>query len=508
MKQRLEKLRDYLLHDLIERDTAVRLALLSALAGEHLLLIGKPGTAKSILARRLHLVFQEGDYFERLLTRFTVPEELFGPLSIKALENDRYERLTQGYLPSANIAFIDEVFKANSAILNALLTILNEREFDNGDQRIKLPLIAVIGASNELPDNPELDALYDRFLCRYKVSQVSEDAFPQLLTLRDSEQQPVPENERLSMQDIREIQQQAQSVTLPEDVILLLQSLRLYLQQQNLYISDRRWRKIIKLMQVSAVTNDRDSISIWDCWLLQHCLWDDPKHRRLIADWYQSHMGIGSGFNHERLEKLVHTWETTMQSESSSTTRSRNSAGELLYKDADGRPTTLKESSEAAARNGEPLYLAPPDEDDRSNNGMGYTRDELLESFFDDIYQQCHINGQWKHINAYTNKAANLLVHHHQNAPMMEATRHADSFISGRSRETQTILDDINILKGKLQQQQLSLEQTIAEHLWIPAGFIEKAAQSLKQSVNAAEGLAARMEQVITGYSKLPRDKQ
>ena len=120
----------------------------------------------------------------------------------------RYERLTQGYLPSANIAFIDEVFKANSAILNALLTILNEREFDNGDQRIKLPLISVIGASNELPDNPELDALYDRFLCRYKVSPVSEQAFSQLLTLRDSEQQPVPENERLSMQTVRQIQQQ------------------------------------------------------------------------------------------------------------------------------------------------------------------------------------------------------------------------------------------------------------------------------------------------------------
>lgn len=506
MKQRLKKLRDYLLHDLIERDTAVRLALLSALAGEHLLLIGEPGTAKSILARRLHLVFREGDYFERLLTRFSVPEELFGPLSIRALENDRYERLTQGYLPSANIAFIDEIFKANSAILNALLTILNEREFDNGDQRIKLPLIAVIGASNELPDNTELDALYDRFLCRYKVSPVSEEAFPQLLTLRDSEQQPVPENESLSMQDIREIQQQAQRVTLPEDTILLLQSLRLYLQQQNLYISDRRWRKIIKLMQVSAVTNDRDSISIWDCWLLQHCLWDEPAHRRLIAEWYQSHMGIGSGFNHERLEKLVHTWEITLQSESSSTTQSRDSADELLYEDADGYPTTLKQSSETATRDGEPLYLAPPDEDDRSNDGNGYSREELLQSFFDDIYQQCHINGQWKHINAYTNKTANRLVHHHQNKPMMEATRHANAFINARSRETQTILDDINTLKGKLEQQQHSLEQTIAEHLWIPDGFSEKAAHSLAQAIETASDLSARMGRIIAGYSRLPRE--
>lgn len=136
---------------------------------------------------------------------------------------------------------------------------------------------------------------------------------------------------------------------------------------------------------------------------------------------------------------------------------------------------------------------------------MGYSRDELLEGVFDDIYQQCHINGQWKHIDAYTNKAVNRLVHHHQNAPVMEATRHAEDFINGRTRETQAIFDDINILKGKLQQQQLSLEQTIAEHLWIPAGFSNKAAQSLKQSLSAAADLTARMEQVISGYTNLLR---
>ena len=137
-----------------------------------MLLLGPPGTAKSELGRRLSRICQ-GTYFERLLTRFSVPEELFGPLSMTALEQDKYVRQTKGYLPEASVAFIDEIFKANSAILNSLLTILNERLFDNGATRTAVPLICLVGASNELPESEELDALYDRFLLRYPVSQVS-----------------------------------------------------------------------------------------------------------------------------------------------------------------------------------------------------------------------------------------------------------------------------------------------------------------------------------------------
>ncbi|WP_341649682.1 AAA family ATPase [Thauera humireducens] len=166
---------------LVERRLPLRLALLAALSGEHTLLIGPPGTAKSVLARRVHLAFRDARYFERLLTRFTVPEELFGPLSIRALEEDRYERHTAGFLPDATVAFIDEVFKANSAILNALLTLLNEREFDNGAGRQHCPLVSVIGATNAVPEDEVAEAFFDRFLVRLSVGPVSAGGFERLM---------------------------------------------------------------------------------------------------------------------------------------------------------------------------------------------------------------------------------------------------------------------------------------------------------------------------------------
>ena len=185
MRERLPSLLAALEHGLLERETPVRLALLAALAGEHVLLIGPPGTAKSALALRLHGAFANTRYFERLLTRFSTPEELFGPLSLKALEDDRYERLIDGFLPTAGIAFLDEVFKANSAILNALLTLLNEREFDNGTRRLPTPLISVVAASNEVPDDESLQAFHDRFLVRVPVAPVADANFGALLALED-----------------------------------------------------------------------------------------------------------------------------------------------------------------------------------------------------------------------------------------------------------------------------------------------------------------------------------
>mmetsp|Transcript_22439 Transcript_22439/g.49028 ORF Transcript_22439/g.49028 Transcript_22439/m.49028 type:complete len:583 (-) Transcript_22439:411-2159(-) len=269
---------------LLERDTEVRLLLLAALAGEHLLLLGPPGTAKSELSRRLNKLVG-GTYFERLLTRFSVPEELFGPLSMRGLENDQYVRQVDGYLPTAEVAFVDEIFKANSAILNALLTLLNERLFDNGNQRLPVPLLTVVGASNELPESEELDALYDRFLIRRTVSQVSNNQLHKLARLAagrgaslDSE--AAHQVSALTIDEFRDTAGAAyEAVDVPDGVIDILTNLRNYLQDKcepPIYVSDRRFMKAVQLLQVVAHGDGREEVTEYDCLLLEHVFGNRP----------------------------------------------------------------------------------------------------------------------------------------------------------------------------------------------------------------------------------------
>ncbi len=314
-RKRLAEAFTALSEGLVERDTEVRLLLLAALAGEHLLFLGPPGTAKSELARRLSRL-SDGPFFERLLTRFSVPEELFGPLSMRALEDDRYVRQTEGYLPTAAVAFVDEVFKASSAILKSLVTLLNERAFDNGSGREAAPLACLVGASNELPESEELDALYDRFLIRREVGQVSAEGLPELLRSSCSTSFSSSSSEGktsstasssaaapkvLSAADLSLARAGAASVSVPDDVLDLIADLRAHLQNEReppVYCSDRRLVKAVSLLRTAAWADGRSSVSRRDAMLLRHVLWQRPGESAAIGEWLVGALaddGIGNG---------------------------------------------------------------------------------------------------------------------------------------------------------------------------------------------------------------------
>lgn len=314
---------------LLERGDAVRLVLLAALAGEHVLLIGPPGTAKSELARRLHRTLTGGRYFERLLTRFSTPEELFGPLSLKALEDDRFERLTDGYLPDASIAFLDEVFKANSAILNALLTLLNEREFDNGSRRQRVPLVCVIGATNEVPAEDALQAFHDRFLLRVPVQPVGDGAFAALLHLPpassftvDPADPAAPARDTAALApwsaaELQALREAAQAVTLDAAVTAHLVDLRALLQRESIAVSDRRWRQLVGLLRIAAWSEGRRAIDALDLWLAPAVVAQRPEQAAGLQAWFLRDVARAEPQDAAWLTRAVEAFEHQLELEQS-----------------------------------------------------------------------------------------------------------------------------------------------------------------------------------------------
>jgi len=230
---------------------------LALLTGEHVVLIGEPGTAKSAIARRSADLL-DVKFFKYLLTKFTEPSELFGPLDIRALRQGSYRRITTGKLPEAEIAFLDEIFNANSAVLNSILSIMQERVLYDGYTEIKVPLWTLVGASNRVPEEPELEALYDRFLFRQNVRPLDEEAWESLidaawkLEMGNVEKPP----KVMSMEDLRMLNSLLFKVDLTPVKSKLLR-LFMIMNEKELHISDRRKGKILKAVAAHALLNGR-----------------------------------------------------------------------------------------------------------------------------------------------------------------------------------------------------------------------------------------------------------
>lgn len=261
-----------------ERANVIDGSIAAVLAGEHVMLLGPPGTAKSAIVRAFAGAFG-GSYFERLVTKFSTPEELFGPVSLKALEVDSFRRVTTGKLPEAEFAFIDEIFKANSAILNTLLAVANERVFHNDGAPTKCPLVSMFAASNELPEGKELEALFDRFMVRFEVEYMARPANLRSVLLAGEPKATV----QLTMTDLRAAQAQVAAVKITDATIDALIAIRDALKAEGVIVSDRRWKKALKLAQASAWLSGQVETSAEDLSFLSDALWREPKERVKVA---------------------------------------------------------------------------------------------------------------------------------------------------------------------------------------------------------------------------------
>lgn len=310
---RIEKLLEILGSGLYEKETAVKLGLLTALAGESMFMLGAPGCAKSMITRRIKEAFKADDkdgvkYFETLLNQFTTPEEVFGNISLKALngelpdengnKKEEYRRLTDKMLPEADIAFLDEIWKASPAILNTLLTIVNERKFHNGSKVMNVPLKALFAASNELPAKGKgLEALYDRFIVRLPVDFIkNEDDFFEMID------QPAHEEFKLNDEDkkllitnteLKEWAKEIDKVSLSEVSKQVISAIRKEMTSLNdamsdedkkngelFEVGDRRWKKIAHILKTSAFLNDRNEVDLMDCSLIENCIWGTEKQQK------------------------------------------------------------------------------------------------------------------------------------------------------------------------------------------------------------------------------------
>lgn len=269
----------------IGKDEVIRLLLVSVVAGEHAVLIGPPGTAKSALIRSLAKLMQ-ARYFEYLLTRFTEPNEIFGPVDINAFRDGEYRRRVEGMMPDSEIVFLDEVFKSNSAILNSLLTLLNERIYTVGGKAIRCPLVSVFGASNEVPSDETLVAVFDRFLLRIRSENLDAYHFNGLLERGVAQEVAQVSGQELSpvisLHDIAAFSREiGQKMRFDEAFLSAYKGLVFQIRAEGVSLSDRRVVKMLKLFAASAFLDGRSAPDASDFFLLKH-IWNSEEQAPIL----------------------------------------------------------------------------------------------------------------------------------------------------------------------------------------------------------------------------------
>jgi MoxR-like ATPase len=275
----------------LDKQEIIRLLVISAIAGEHMVLVGPPGTAKSAIIRMFAQLI-DARYFEYLLTRFTEPNEIFGPVDISKFREGIYTRRTEQMLPEAEIVFLDEIFKSNSAILNSLLGVLNERRFSNGATIQKVPLISLFAAANEVPNDENLAAMFDRFLLRVVSDNLDSYHFHNLVQKgMENEVRRIRQNAGradlkpiLSAQVLHHIQQNYERfLVFSDDFRAKYKGLIFQIRSEGITVSDRRVVKLMKLFAASALFDGRGEACDGDFFILKH-IWNNLDQAELLEE--------------------------------------------------------------------------------------------------------------------------------------------------------------------------------------------------------------------------------
>jgi MoxR-like ATPase len=282
-QNKIISVQNYLNRTLIERTEEVSILMSSLLCKEHPLLIGPPGTGKSYMLDSLMECLDSNAKFNILLNKFSTPEEVFGPISVMGLKQDQYRRILEGRLPKAEAAFIDEIFKGSSSILNTTLKILNEGTYDNGNGPERCPLMICVAASNEWPqEQKELNALFDRFLLRKTVNYVSRSARATLIDPDGIVPGNVP---KITKDEVMKASQEVAELwyTWDNEIKDCYMSIVDQLNKEGIIPGDRRIKKSVNVVSAFSYLQGKSSVEMEDLEILKHCLWVDPAEQPIKA---------------------------------------------------------------------------------------------------------------------------------------------------------------------------------------------------------------------------------
>jgi MoxR-like ATPase len=269
----------------VGRDEVAHVLTLALTAKANALLLGVPGTAKTAVVKMLAGSFVSKDeFFSTLLTKFTTPKEIFGPTDLDALKQSKLRYRTKGYFPAAKVAVLDEIWKASSAILNSLLTGVNEKEFQNGDEWVKMPLRMAVGMSNEYPeDATALAAIYDRFPLKLRVGYLDADTFTTMLRSVRDNGTAAGISTKLTDDELAEIDRQVEAVDVPNSIIEQIAMIRQDLNAKNVMVSDRRYVVCLNILKAAAWLAGRDRVKSADLSVLSYVCWNNDDDAGIIG---------------------------------------------------------------------------------------------------------------------------------------------------------------------------------------------------------------------------------